>query len=79
MLARKLIMTMKINAVVIGYGPQPDKNLALVQVSVEFDRPDESMTMKVLVPNEDVNAKALTQLGIEKAQSLARRFGGART
>jgi hypothetical protein len=37
-------MALKIDATVIAYGPQPDTNLALIEVTVEFDRPDESMT-----------------------------------
>ena len=50
-------MALKIDAAVVGYGPQPEKNLALVQVTVEFDSPDESMTVKVLEPN-DADRKA---------------------
>jgi hypothetical protein len=69
------VMTMKIDAGVVGYRPQPEKNLALVQVTVEFDRPDESMTMGVLVPNE-ADSRPLTKRGIERAQSLARQMVG---
>ena len=52
---------------------QPENNLALVQVTVEFDRPDESMTINVLVPNEG-DTKAITEQGIATARSFARRF-----
>jgi hypothetical protein len=37
------LMAIKINAAVAGYGPHPEQNLAFVQVTVEFDRPDESI------------------------------------
>jgi hypothetical protein len=71
-------MAMKIDADVVGFGPQPEKDLALVQVTIEFERPDESMTMRVLVPN-DADWEALTKRGIERAQSLARRFADCPT
>jgi hypothetical protein len=54
-------------------GPQPENNLALIQVTVEFDRPDESMTVNVPVPNEG-DEKALIKLGMAKAKSFAQRF-----
>jgi hypothetical protein len=66
-------MALKIDATVIAYGPQPDAKLALIEVTVEFDRPDESMTVKVLMAN-GADRTTLTKRGIERAQSLARRF-----
>jgi hypothetical protein len=76
--ARRRVMAMKIDADVVGFGPQPEKDLALVQVTIEFERPNESMTMRVLVPN-DADWEALTKRGIERAQSLARRFADCPT
>jgi hypothetical protein len=67
------VMALKIDATVIAYGPQPDTNLALIEVTVEFDRPDESMTVKILMA-DGADRTTLTKRGIERAQSLARRF-----
>jgi hypothetical protein len=44
-------MAMKINAKVIGYGPDPGRDKALVNVIVEFSGLTESMTLTVIVPN----------------------------
>ena len=43
-------MAMKVNAKVVGYGPDPERTQALVNIIVEFSRPTESMTLTVIVP-----------------------------
>ena len=43
-------MAMKINAKVVGYGPDPGRTKALVNVIVEFSGATESMTLTVIVP-----------------------------
>ena len=45
-------MAMKINAKVVGYGPDPGRTKALVNVIVEFSGATESMTLTVIVPND---------------------------
>ena len=45
-------MAMKINAKVVGYGPDPETTKALVNIIVEFSGPTETMTLTVIVPNE---------------------------
>jgi hypothetical protein len=40
-------MAMKINAKVVGYGPDPGRTKALVNVIVEFSGATESMTLTV--------------------------------
>ena len=42
-------MAMKINAKVVGYGPDPGRTKALVNVIVEFSGATESMTLTVIV------------------------------
>jgi hypothetical protein len=44
-------MAMKINAKVVGYGPDPGRTKALVNVIVEFSGATESMTLTVIVQN----------------------------
>jgi hypothetical protein len=57
-------MAMKINAKVVGYGPDPGRDKALVNIIVEFSAPTESMTLTVIVPNEgdeaDLREKGIT-------------------
>jgi hypothetical protein len=45
-------MAMKISAKVVGYGPDPGRTKALVNVIVEFSGATESMTLTVIVPND---------------------------
>ena len=52
------VEAMKINAKVVGYGPDPERTQALVNVIVEFSAPTQSMTLTVIVPN-DGNEAAL--------------------
>ena len=55
-------MAMKINAKVVGYGPDPGRTKALVNVIVEFSGATESMTLTVIVPNDgDEKNKALQE------------------
>ena len=70
-------MAMKINAKVVGYGPDPGRAQALVNVIVEFSGPSESMTLTVIVPNEGDEA-ALEEQGIAKAKDLALQFAADR-
>jgi hypothetical protein len=67
------VMVMKIDAKVIGYGPDPGREKALVTVTVEFNGPTESMTLSVIVPNEG-DENALRDRGIAKAKDLALQF-----
>jgi hypothetical protein len=39
---------MKVNAKVVGYGPDPET----INIIVEFSGPTETMTLTVIVPNE---------------------------
>ena len=70
-------MAMKINAKVVGYGPDPGRAKALVKVIVEFSGPTESMTMTVIVPNEGDEA-VLQERGIAKAKDFALQFAADR-
>jgi hypothetical protein len=70
-------MAMKVNAKVIGYGPDPERTQALVNVIVEFAGPTESMTLTVIVPNDGDEA-ALEKQGIAKAKDLALQFAADR-
>jgi hypothetical protein len=70
-------MAMKINAKVVGYGPDPESTKALVNVIVEFSGPTQSMTLTVIVPNEGDEA-ALEEQGIAKAKDLALQFAADR-
>jgi hypothetical protein len=67
------VMAMKINAKVIGYGPDPGRTKALVNVIVEFSGPTESMTLTVIVPNDGEEA-ALQEQGIARAKDFALQF-----
>ena len=53
------VEAMKINAKVVGYGPDPERTQALVNVIVEFSGPTQSMTLSVIVPNEGEKNRAL--------------------
>jgi hypothetical protein len=66
-------MAMRINAKVVGYGPDPGRDQALVNVIVEFSGPTESMTLTVIVPNEGDEA-ALREQGIARAKNFALQF-----
>jgi hypothetical protein len=70
-------MAMKINAKVIGYGPDPERTRALVNVIVEFGGRTESMTLTVIVPNEGDEA-ALQEQGIGRAKDFALQFAADR-
>jgi hypothetical protein len=63
-------MAMKMNAKVVGYGPDPGRAQALVNVIVEFSGPSESMTLTVIVPNEGYEA-SLQEQGIARAKTFA--------
>jgi len=71
------VEAMKINAKVVGYGPDPERTQALVNVIVEFSGPTQSMTLSVIVPNEGDEA-ALEEQGIAKAKDLALQFAADR-
>jgi hypothetical protein len=58
------VLALKIDATVIAYGPPPDRNLALIEVTVAFDRPEESMTVKVLMANGADVEPVRRQLGV---------------
>ena len=66
-------MAMKINAKVVGYGPDPETTKALVNIIVEFSGPTETMTLTVIVPNEGDEA-ALKEQGIARAKDFALQF-----
>jgi hypothetical protein len=70
-------MAMKINAKVVGYGPDPGRAKALVNVIVEFSGPSESMTLTVIVPNEGDEA-SLQEQGIARARDFALQFAASR-
>jgi hypothetical protein len=60
-------MAMKINAKVVGYGPDPGRTKALVNIIVEFSGSTESMSLTVIVPNDGDEA-ALREQGIARAR-----------
>jgi hypothetical protein len=70
-------MAMKINAKVVGYGPDPGRTQALVNIIVEFSGPTETMTLTVIVPNEGDEA-ALQEQGIARARDFALQFAAHR-
>ena len=57
------------HAKVVGYGPDPERTQALVNVIVEFSGPTQSMTLTVIVPNEGDEA-ALEEQGIAKGKGV---------
>ena len=69
---------MKINAKVVGYGPDPGRDKALVNVIVEFSGPTESVTLTVVVPNEGDEAD-LRRMGIARAKDFALQFAAYRS
>ena len=71
-------MAMKINAKVVGYGPDPGRTKALVNVIVEFSGATESMTLTVIVPNDGDKA-TLQEQGIARAKDFALQFAANRT
>ena len=60
---------MKVNAKVVGYGPDPETTKALVNIIVEFSGPTETMTLTVIVPNE----------GVARAKDFALQFAADRS
>ena len=70
-------MAMKVNAKVVGYGPDPERTQALVNVIVEFSGPTQSMTLTVIVPNEG-DETALLEQGVAKSKDLALQFAADR-
>ena len=70
-------MAMKINAKVVGYGPDPGRDKALVNIIVEFSGPTESMTLSVIVPNKGDEAD-LREKGITRARDFALQFAAYR-
>jgi hypothetical protein len=68
---------MKINAKVVGYGPDPGRAKALVNVIVGFCGPLESMTLTVIVPNEGDEA-SLQEQGIARAKDFALQFAASK-
>jgi hypothetical protein len=60
-------------ALQVGYGPDPGRDKALVNVIVEFSGPTESMTLTVIVPNVGDEA-ALQEQGIARAKDFALQF-----
>jgi hypothetical protein len=71
-------MVMKINAKVVGYGPDPETTHALVNIIVEFSGPTETMTLTVIVPNES-DEPALKERGIARAKDFALQFAADRS
>ena len=71
-------MAMKINAKVVGYGPDPETTKALVNVIVEFSGPTETMTLTVIVPNEGDEA-TLKEQGTARAKDFALQFAADRS
>jgi hypothetical protein len=71
-------MAMKINSKVVGYGPDPERIQALVNIIVEFSGPTQSMTLTVIVPNEGDEA-ALREQGIARAKDFALQFAADRS
>jgi hypothetical protein len=63
---------MKVNAKVVGYGPDPETTKALVNIIVEFSGPTETMTLTVIVPNEGDE-------GIARAKDFALQFAADRS
>ena len=60
---------MKVNAKVVGYGPDPETTKALVNIIVEFSGPTETMTLTVIVPN---GRRSRTHCAIPMASLLRR-------
>ena len=71
-------MAMKINSKVVGYGPDPERIQALVNIIVEFSGPTQSMTLTVIMPNEGDEA-ALREQGIARAKDFALQFAADRS
>jgi hypothetical protein len=71
------VEAMKINAKVVGYGPDPERTQALVNIIVEFSGSTESMTLTVVVPNEG-NEADLRKMGIARAKDFALQFAADR-
>jgi len=71
------VEAMKINAEVVGYGPDPERTQALVNIIVEFSGSTESMTLTVVVPNEGDEAD-LRKMGIARAKDFALQFAADR-
>ena len=71
------VEAMKINAKVVGYGPDPERTQALVNIIVEFSGSTESMTLTVVVPNEGDEAD-LRKMGIARAKDFALQFAADR-
>ena len=68
---------MKVNAKVVGYGPDPETTKALVNIIVEFSGPTETMTLTVIVPNEGDEA-ALKEQGNARAKDFVLQFAADR-
>ena len=64
-------------ALQVGYGPDPGRDKALVNVIVEFSGPTESMTLTVIVPNVGDEAD-LREMGIARAKDFALQFAAHR-
>jgi hypothetical protein len=66
-------MALKVNARIVGYGPDPSGTTALVAVIIEFDGPQETMEIKLLVQNEN-DKDAVHKQAMARAKDFARRF-----
>jgi hypothetical protein len=66
-------MALKVDARIRGYGPHPARTQVLVTVIVEFEGPQETMEINVLVPNEG-DAATVRKQAMERAKGFARRF-----
>jgi hypothetical protein len=64
-------------ALQVGYGPDPGRDKALVNVIVEFSGATESMTLTVIVPNDGDEA-TLQEQGIARAKDFAMQFAANR-
>jgi hypothetical protein len=70
-------------ALQVGYGPDPGRDKALVNVIVEFSGPTESMTLTVIVPNLATKPpsknKALQEQRTSRCNSLPFLLGSSLT
>jgi hypothetical protein len=62
----------------LGYGPDPETTMALVNIIVEFNGPTESTTLTVIVPNDGDEA-TLKEQGIARAKDFALQFAADRS
>lgn len=64
---------MKISSKEVGRGPVPMSDMVMVNISVEFNGPTESMTMSVTVPNVGTE-KEKSDRALARAKGFVRQF-----